>query len=359
MPGNRQFKSFTFFGSLCYIIRDGENLDEMKEKCDACIFVGYSTQSKAYMVYNKRTRMIVETIHVNFDKLPQMASDQVSSDPEIDIMRATRHAPTNEAGIQTPSKTRLVTCTRWSARHMLPLHIATLVLIVPCAQSLADNVMWKILSFAKKSRLVAKGYAKKDRNWNFEEFCTKFVRLEAVESVRKPTVDLLTYIPDNVTFSRIAFYGLKTRHKSGVAKYDSEDTKKAWYLNSSRPDVVTCNMLLCSLSTAKPIEKNVSTAVLNGSFRFDHAGCLDSRKSTSGGIQFLGGDKSSQMVITKKRNAPLCSLVEVVVCVVICHSHLVVIPVPTFPYQALDVTISLLKGTGLKSDDSYEMFDFQ
>ncbi|GJW91883.1 retrovirus-related pol polyprotein from transposon TNT 1-94 [Tanacetum coccineum] len=28
--------------------RDGENLDKMKEKGDACIFVGYSTQSKAY-----------------------------------------------------------------------------------------------------------------------------------------------------------------------------------------------------------------------------------------------------------------------------------------------------------------------
>ncbi|GJU70685.1 retrovirus-related pol polyprotein from transposon TNT 1-94 [Tanacetum coccineum] len=60
---------------------DGENLDKMKEKGDACIFVGYSTQSKAYMVFNKRTRMIVETIHVNFDELPQMASDHVSSDP--------------------------------------------------------------------------------------------------------------------------------------------------------------------------------------------------------------------------------------------------------------------------------------
>ncbi|GJY59716.1 hypothetical protein Tco_0459608 [Tanacetum coccineum] len=35
----------------------------------------YSTQSKAYRVYNKRTRVIVETIHVNFDELPQMASD--------------------------------------------------------------------------------------------------------------------------------------------------------------------------------------------------------------------------------------------------------------------------------------------
>ncbi|GJW99548.1 hypothetical protein Tco_0183462, partial [Tanacetum coccineum] len=61
-------------------LRDSENLDKMKEKGDACIFVGYSTQSKAYRVFNKRTRMIVETIHVNFDELPQMASDHVSSD---------------------------------------------------------------------------------------------------------------------------------------------------------------------------------------------------------------------------------------------------------------------------------------
>ncbi|GJT54255.1 retrovirus-related pol polyprotein from transposon TNT 1-94 [Tanacetum coccineum] len=74
-------KFFHIFGSLCYIVKDGENLDKMKEKGDACIFVGYSTQSKAYRVFNKRTRMIVETIHVNFDELPQMASDHVSSDP--------------------------------------------------------------------------------------------------------------------------------------------------------------------------------------------------------------------------------------------------------------------------------------
>nr|GEY69586.1 hypothetical protein [Tanacetum cinerariifolium] len=74
-------KFFHIFGSLCYIIKDGENLDKMKEKGDAYIFVGYSTQSRAYMVYNKRTRVIVETIHLNFDELPQMASDHVSSDP--------------------------------------------------------------------------------------------------------------------------------------------------------------------------------------------------------------------------------------------------------------------------------------
>nr|GEX45424.1 hypothetical protein [Tanacetum cinerariifolium] len=80
-------KFFHIFGSLCYIIRDGENLDKMKEKDNACIFLGYSTQSRAYRVFNKRTRVIVETIHVNFDELPQMASNHVSSDPVPECQR--------------------------------------------------------------------------------------------------------------------------------------------------------------------------------------------------------------------------------------------------------------------------------
>nr|GEX19491.1 hypothetical protein [Tanacetum cinerariifolium] len=74
-------KFFYIFGSICYIVRDGENLDKMKEKCDECIFVGYSNQSRAYRVFNKRTRVIMESIHVNFDELPQKASDQISFDP--------------------------------------------------------------------------------------------------------------------------------------------------------------------------------------------------------------------------------------------------------------------------------------
>nr|GEY35823.1 Gag-Pol polyprotein [Tanacetum cinerariifolium] len=75
------FKFFYIFGSVCYIVIDGENLDKMKEKGDECIFVGYSNQSRAYRVFNKRTRVIIESIHVNFDELPHMASDQISSDP--------------------------------------------------------------------------------------------------------------------------------------------------------------------------------------------------------------------------------------------------------------------------------------
>ncbi|GJR86646.1 integrase, catalytic region, zinc finger, CCHC-type containing protein [Tanacetum coccineum] len=87
---------------------DGENLDKMKEKGDACIFVGYSTQSKAYRVFNKRTRIIVETIHVNFDELPLMASDHVSSDlaePPLNIHttpQTTNQAPTQVPTVTTP-----------------------------------------------------------------------------------------------------------------------------------------------------------------------------------------------------------------------------------------------------------------
>nr|GEZ21176.1 ribonuclease H-like domain-containing protein [Tanacetum cinerariifolium] len=94
-------------------IRDGENLDKMKEKGDACIFVGYSTQSRAYRVFKKRTRVIVETIHVNFDELPQMASDHVSSDPAPNCQRTTLKHDSLSPGLQcqdnVPQADRTVT----------------------------------------------------------------------------------------------------------------------------------------------------------------------------------------------------------------------------------------------------------
>nr|GEZ50383.1 putative ribonuclease H-like domain-containing protein [Tanacetum cinerariifolium] len=46
----------------------------------AC-FTQNRSLSRAYRVFNKRTRVIMESIHVNFDELPPMASDQISSDP--------------------------------------------------------------------------------------------------------------------------------------------------------------------------------------------------------------------------------------------------------------------------------------
>nr|GFA94114.1 retrovirus-related Pol polyprotein from transposon TNT 1-94 [Tanacetum cinerariifolium] len=106
-------KFFHIFGSVCYIVIDRENLDKMKEKGDECIFVGYSTQSRAYRVFNKRTRVIMESIHVDFDKLPHMASDQLSSDPEPECQNmALNHnslSPAIQCQANVPQADRTVT----------------------------------------------------------------------------------------------------------------------------------------------------------------------------------------------------------------------------------------------------------
>ncbi|GKF14691.1 retrovirus-related pol polyprotein from transposon TNT 1-94 [Tanacetum coccineum] len=68
------------FGGTCYLTRDGENLDKMKEKGDMCVLVGYSTQSKGYCVYNKRTRLIVKFIHLRFDEIKEMTKTSIAND---------------------------------------------------------------------------------------------------------------------------------------------------------------------------------------------------------------------------------------------------------------------------------------
>nr|GFC08892.1 hypothetical protein [Tanacetum cinerariifolium] len=93
-------KFFHIFGFVCYIVRDGVNLDKMKERGNECIVVGYSNQSKAYRVFNKRTRVIMESIHVNFDELPQMASDQNSSDPVPECQTVTLNHDSLSPAIQ-------------------------------------------------------------------------------------------------------------------------------------------------------------------------------------------------------------------------------------------------------------------
>ncbi len=59
---------FKVFGCTCYILNTGDQLGKFEAKADEGIFKGYSSRSKAYRVYNKRTKTIVESINVKFDK---------------------------------------------------------------------------------------------------------------------------------------------------------------------------------------------------------------------------------------------------------------------------------------------------
>nr|GEU97516.1 hypothetical protein [Tanacetum cinerariifolium] len=69
------------FGALCYSKNDHEDIGKLGAKGDIGFFIGYSIDSCAYRVYNRRTKKIMETMNVSFDELLAMAFEQCSSKP--------------------------------------------------------------------------------------------------------------------------------------------------------------------------------------------------------------------------------------------------------------------------------------
>ncbi|GJS11149.1 ribonuclease H-like domain-containing protein [Tanacetum coccineum] len=72
--------------ALCYPTNDNGDLGKLDAKADIGIFIGYVPAKKAFRIYNKRTQKIIETIHVTFDELIIMASEQFSSGPGLKCM---------------------------------------------------------------------------------------------------------------------------------------------------------------------------------------------------------------------------------------------------------------------------------
>nr|GFB98985.1 putative ribonuclease H-like domain-containing protein [Tanacetum cinerariifolium] len=86
---NRRKPDISFlyvFGALCYPKNDREDIEKLGVKGDIGFFIGYSADSCAYRVYNRRTKKIMETMNVSFDKLSAMAFEQRSSKPGLQSM---------------------------------------------------------------------------------------------------------------------------------------------------------------------------------------------------------------------------------------------------------------------------------
>nr|GEV03975.1 retrovirus-related Pol polyprotein from transposon TNT 1-94 [Tanacetum cinerariifolium] len=363
-------KFFHIFGSTCYIVRDGENLDKTKEKCDACIFVGYSTQSKAYRMFNKRTKVIVESIHVNFDELPQMASDHVSSDPapeyktittsnELDLLFSLMFDELLNGSSQVVSKSSALTSTdgpnqqnaqvaddelinifctlvqdqgETSSCHFDSLNMHTFYQRYPSEhcwmkdhpleqvigkpsqsvrtrrqlESDGEMCMFALTVSRTKPKNIKKSMA--DSAWieSMQEELHQFDLLDEWELVDRPLCTNVINMKwlwknkrdeENIFIrnkSRLVTKGyaqnvgtpMATKHLHADLTGTPVDQTKyhsmvgvLMYLTASRPDIMhaTC--------------------------------CLDSQKSTSGGIQFLGGDKLVSWSL-KKQDCTLISSAE-------------------------------------------------
>nr|GFB88869.1 retrovirus-related Pol polyprotein from transposon TNT 1-94 [Tanacetum cinerariifolium] len=82
-------KFFRVFGCRCYLLNDYEDVGKLKAKGDIGVFVGYSKESIAFRIYNKRTRKIYESVNVNFDEISEMACEQFSLEPSLSNLNET------------------------------------------------------------------------------------------------------------------------------------------------------------------------------------------------------------------------------------------------------------------------------
>ena len=79
-------KYFRIFGSTCFILKDRENMGKFGSRSDKGIFLGYSSISKAYRVYNKRTMKVIETVNVVIDESSEFGFEKFSEEIPKEIL---------------------------------------------------------------------------------------------------------------------------------------------------------------------------------------------------------------------------------------------------------------------------------
>ncbi|GJW02103.1 retrovirus-related pol polyprotein from transposon TNT 1-94 [Tanacetum coccineum] len=362
------------FGCTCYLTRYGENLDKMKEKGDPCILVGYSTQSKGYRVYKKRTHLIVESIHITFDEIKEMFETSIANNTSglcnaegayINLSK------TYKSGLVTPFGKTVIKL-KWLWKNKKDED-----------QTVIHN----------KARLVAKGHAQEE-GIDFEESFTLIARLKVVrifiayaahKSFTIYQMDVKTeflngplkeevYVaqpdkfvdpdhPEKVYRLRKALYGLKQAPRAWYDELSNFLLSKGFTKSTIDPTLFTirygedillakyaleilkkhgmekCDTVGTPMATKPKLDADLSRKLVDqtdyrskiGSpmylttsipdivqedFGFeliafsnsDHAECLDTRKSTSGGIHFLGDKLVNWM--SKKQDCTVMSSAE-------------------------------------------------
>nr|GEV30432.1 retrovirus-related Pol polyprotein from transposon TNT 1-94 [Tanacetum cinerariifolium] len=266
------------FGALCYAINDIKDLGKLQPTADIGIFIGYAPIRKGYRIYNKRTRRIIETIHVQFDELTKpMAHVHLGTGPAPNYLTPKQ---INSGLVPNP---------------------------VPTTPYVKLDEYGDVLK--NKARLVAKGY-RQEEGIDFEESFAPVARIKAIRIFIANTasknmtiyqMDVKTaflngelkeevYVsqpegfvdpdhPTHVYRPKKALYGLKQAPR---AWYQASPTKK--HLEALKR---VFRYLKGTINWGLWYPKDTAMA-LTAYADADHAGCQDIRRSTSRSAQFLG-----------------------------------------------------------------------
>ncbi|GJS53757.1 retrovirus-related pol polyprotein from transposon TNT 1-94 [Tanacetum coccineum] len=351
-------KHLHIFGCTCYLTRDGENLEKMK-KMGIRTFWWDTPLSQRDIVSTTREQGLVPQ--------RQKASDYDNPDPAPELQNVSPSSNTNIITPLTqvrgdPSKP-VQTRRQLTTDPEMYMFALTVSIVEPknIKDAMADSAwieamqeelhqfdrlqVWELVdkSFGKnviklkwlwknkkdedqtvirnKARLVAKGYAQEE-GIDFKESFAPVARLEAARIF--VAYDAHKSFPIYQMDVKTAFLNGPLKEEVYVAQPDGfvdpdhpekvyrlrkalyrlKQAPRAWYDELSK-FLISKGFTKGTHSAWDLVSDRVLAFESNSFFKCDHAGCLDTRKSTSRGIQFLGDKLVSWM--SKKRTVTAMS----------------------------------------------------
>ncbi|GKD27608.1 retrovirus-related pol polyprotein from transposon TNT 1-94, partial [Tanacetum coccineum] len=95
---------FRVFGSKCFILNTKDYLTKFDPKSYEGVFLGYSQNSKAYIILNKHTRKIEESLNVTFDETPPPSKTSPLVDDDLDEEEAIREIKKKNLEKRSPKR---------------------------------------------------------------------------------------------------------------------------------------------------------------------------------------------------------------------------------------------------------------
>nr|GEZ20752.1 copia protein [Tanacetum cinerariifolium] len=357
-----------------------EDLGKLQPTVDSVIFVGYAPSKKGYRIYEKRTRRIMETIHVQFDELTEpmapvhlstgpapnlLTPGQISSRLVLNLVLATPEStfmednhvapidntpfinvfapePNSEAlssGDISSTESTYVSQTlyhlnKWSKDHPLDnvignpsrLNFKSAITEDCWFQAMQDEIhefdrlqVWELVPQLDCVMIIALKWIYKVKLDKFSDLLKNKARMDSCDPVDTPMMDQLKLDEDPL---RIPVN--QTQFGSMVGSLI--------YLTASRPDLVFV-VCMCARYQASPTKKHLEALkrvfrYLKGTINWglwcpkdtamaltaytdaDHAGCQDTRRSSSRSAQFLGDKLVSWL--SKKQKSTAISTTEAV-----------------------------------------------
>ncbi|GJY34763.1 retrovirus-related pol polyprotein from transposon TNT 1-94 [Tanacetum coccineum] len=253
-----ELKYLYVFDALCYPTNDFEDLGKLQPKADIRIFIGYSPSKKAYQIYNKRTRQIMETINIKFGELTHIAYEQHGSGPDLQGLTF-RHI---SSGVNPSAASNLI----FAATLPPPDTVR--------ASSSSSTSIDKVAPSLTKAEPKNYKEAMEESCWieAMQEKIHEFERLKVWELVPRPDrAFIISCTQEYGSLSDGCEEGVSERDFKGRGAKLDEDPNwtpvdptryrgmvgSLMYLTASRPDLVSV-ICICAWYQTKPAKKHLT-----------------------------------------------------------------------------------------------------